>query len=73
MIRLAFVAVFFFAIGAGVQEYLDAPMKLACERDKDNAARYGRQLAEILTGPATRIEAPGTVVSCRAKHTEEKA
>jgi hypothetical protein len=71
---LALVAVW--SIGIGVllrdvaQDWLDVERErqiAACKADREQAAEYASHLSKLLTDGG-RLTAPGTVVSCKAKH-----
>jgi hypothetical protein len=57
-----------FALGVLVrdvaQDYRDAKALAACQQ---NAAEYASHLSKLLTDGG-RLTAPGTVVSCKARH-----
>jgi hypothetical protein len=68
MFKYALVAVW--SIGLGVllrdvaQDWMDAKELAACEA---RSAEYASHLSKLLTDGG-RLTAPGTVVSCKAKH-----
>jgi hypothetical protein len=71
---LALVAVW--SLGLGVllrdvaQDWLDVEKEqqiAACKADREQAAEYASHLSKLLTDGG-RLTAPGTVVSCKARH-----
>jgi hypothetical protein len=68
MFKVALLATCSFALGVLVrdvaQDYRDAKLLAACQQQ---AAEYASHLSKLLTDGG-RLTAPGTVVSCRARH-----